>query len=151
MAREVQMAGDHRPSDYSWEGLIQHFDRAQRLSNAGSWEWDVTTDVLIWSAQIYRIFGLRPYEFAPTYPAFLARVHPDDRDLVEERVQRAIDGVEPYEIEHRIVLPDGALRIVRETGEVEFADGGRALKMLGSVQDVTEFRALEAASRRQAE
>lgn len=139
------------PAEYRWEGLIQHFDRAQRLSNAGSWEWDMVTDVIVWSAHIYRIFGLRPYEFQPTYPAFLARVHPDDRDLVEGRVQRAIEGIEPYDIEHRIVLPDGAIRLVREIGEVEYAEDGRPLKMLGAVQDITELRVIETASRRNAE
>ncbi|HEX5379510.1 MAG TPA: ATP-binding protein [Phenylobacterium sp.] len=130
------------------EVLIQHFDRAQRLSSTGSWEWDIVTNDIIWSPQIFRTFGLAPDVFKPTYPAFLERVHPDDRALVAARVQRAIDGVEAYDLDHRIVLPDGSVRIVHEQGEVEYAPDGRAMRLLGAVQDVTDLRDMEAASRR---
>lgn len=133
------------------EKLIGHLERAQRLSDTGSWEWDIVTGEIVWSAQIYRVFGLAPHVFAPTYPAFLERVHPDDRPLVERRVQDAIDGLEPYDLDHRIVLPDGSVRIVHERGEVEYATDGRAMRMLGAVQDVTPLRAAERASRRSQE
>ncbi|WP_421937628.1 ATP-binding protein [Phenylobacterium sp.] len=145
------MGEDSAPADRNWQALVRHFDRAQRLSNAGSWEWDIETNRIIWSAQIYRMFGLRPFEFVPTYPAFLERVHADDRAFVEQRVSLAIAGEEPYDIEHRIVLPDGAVRHVHEIGEVQYADDGRPSRMLGAVQDVTDIRAVEAASRRNTE
>lgn len=131
----------------SLRALVEHMDRAQRLANAGSWHWNIETNRIIWSPQIYRMFGLRPFQFAPTYPAFLRRVHAEDRDLVTESVRRAIDLGEPYDIDHRIVLPNGTIRIVHEQGDVERAPDGRALGMLGAVQDVTALRAAEAASR----
>jgi PAS domain S-box-containing protein len=128
--------------------LIQHLDRTQRLANTGSWEWDIGSNEIVWSAQVFRIYGLSPHVFAPTYPAFLERIHPHDRALVERQLQRAIEGTEHYDLDHRIVLPDGNMRIVHEQGEVMYSPDGRALKMLGAVKDVTHARAAEVASRR---
>ncbi|MDO8378747.1 MAG: ATP-binding protein [Phenylobacterium sp.] len=142
------MTGALNDSEFDREKLIRHLERAQRLSDTGSWEWDILTDDIVWSAQIYRIFGLAPHAFAPTYPAFLERVHPDDRALVEQRVGDAIEGRQAYDLDHRIVLPDGNVRIVHERGEVEYAPDGRPVRILGAVQDVTHIRTAEMASRR---
>ncbi|WP_421937629.1 ATP-binding protein [Phenylobacterium sp.] len=145
------MSLTHALPTESLEALVEHMDRAQRLANAGSWHWNIETNGIIWSPQIYRIFGLKPFQFSPSYPAFLRRIHPGDRDMVTESVRRAIDLGEPYDIDHRIVLPNGTTRVVHEQGEVERAPDGRAVGMLGAVQDVTDLRAAEAASRRNVE
>jgi len=133
------------------EARIDHLDRAQRLANTGSWEWDIATNGLTWSDQIFRIFGLEPGAFDPTYPAFLERVHPDDQALVETRVNRALERIEDYDLYHRIVLPYGEIRTVQETGVVEFGADGKPTRMLGAVRDVTDLRAAEASSRRSRE
>ena len=118
-------------------------EQAQRIANIGSWEWDIVTNDLAWSDQIYRIFGLAPQEFGASYPAFLERVHPEDRSHVEESVRRAIEERAPYSIDHRILLPDGEIRTVHEQGEVDFSPTGQPLRMLGTVQDVTALRKIE--------
>ena len=133
------------------EARIDHLDRAQRLANTGSWEWNIATNGLTWSDQIFRIFGLEPGAIDPTYPAFLERVHPDDRALVETRVNRALERIEDYDLDHRIVLSDGEVRTVQETGVVEFGADGNPTRMLGAVRDVTDLRAAEASSRRSRE
>jgi PAS domain S-box-containing protein len=120
---------------------------AQRIANLGNWDWDIASNGLKWSDQIYRIFGLEPQEFGATYPAFLERVHPDDRDKVIEAVRQAVEARKPYAIDHRIILPDRSVRIVHEEGEVSFDEGGRPLRMTGTVQDVTETRYAEEALR----
>ncbi|MFZ5719544.1 MAG: PAS domain S-box protein [Pseudomonadota bacterium] len=130
-----------------YEALVKHFERAQRLSNSGSWEWDIGSNIIVWSTQIYAIFGLSPDGFTPTYPAFLERVHPDDRAAVEAGVQRALEGVEDYALDHRIVRPDGEVRVVREQAEIERDADGRPVRMIGAVLDVTSIRATEAAAR----
>lgn len=130
---------------------IDHLDRAQRLANIGSWEWDLATGELDWSDQIFHIFGLTPRAFRPTYEAFLAFVHPDDRSRVEAAVQRALDTGGAYEQDHRVVLPDGGVRIVHEQGEVIFGPDGKPAGMTGAVQDVTRLRTAETASRRSQE
>jgi PAS domain S-box-containing protein len=131
----------------AYDVLVRHFNRAQRLSGAGSWEWDLRSNEILWSAQIYDIFGVKLDEFRPTYSAFIERVHPDDRALVEQGVQRALEALEDYTLDHRIVRPDGTIRVVREQAEVEYADG-RPRRMIGAVLDVTDIRVAEEAARR---
>ena len=104
----------------------------------GNWEWNIGKNELYWSDQIYRIFGLIPQEFGATYEAFLNAVHPDDRELVKKSVNDAVYEKMPYDIDHRILLPDGSERVVHEQAEVFFDDAGRAIKMIGTVQDITE-------------
>lgn len=134
---------DPTPSDYA----LAHLERAQRLSATGSWEWDIASGDLIWSDQIFRIFGRDPAGFVPSYEAFLACIHPEDRELVTTAVDRALDG-EPYRIEHRVVRPGGEVRWVIEQGELMRGADGRPAGMLGAVQDVTDLRTLQAAARR---
>lgn len=140
-----------RASDFDRERFISHLDRAQRLSKTGSWELDLASGDMTWSAQMFRIFGLSPQVSAPTYLEFLERVHPEDRAFVEQRVQRAIEGTEAYALDYRIVRPDGGFRIVHAQGEVERGPDGHPVSALGAVQDVTDLRATEAASRRSQE
>jgi PAS domain S-box-containing protein len=120
---------------------------AQRIAGLGNWDWDVETNQLHWSDEIYRIFGLAPQEFGATYEAFLNSVHPDDRSLVERSVEEALYKHKPYSIDHRIVLPDGSERIVHEQAEVTHDGAGQPVRMIGTVQDVTERRQAEDALR----
>lgn len=121
---------------------------AQRIAHLGNWQWDIVSDRLNWSDEVYRIFGLQPQEFGATYKAFLQRVHPEDRPLVAAAVERSLAGQDPeYSIQHRIVRPDGTERIVHERGETTFA-GERPVEMIGTVHDITEMRLMEAESRR---
>lgn len=117
---------------------------AQRIAKLGHWDWNILTNELHWSDEIYRIFGLGVREFEATYPAFLDRVYSEDRQLVEAAVARAIAGEASYSIDHRIVLPSGEVRFVHETAEVTIQDGRQA-RMLGTVQDITERKLAERA------
>jgi len=121
----------------------QHFAEAQEIGLMGSWDWDIRINHLFWSDQIFHIFGLEPKVFGASYEAFLATIHPDDRRSVENAVNDALYRREPYAIEHRIVLPSGNVRIVHERGRVSFGDAGEPVRMQGTVQDVTERKALE--------
>lgn len=117
--------------------------KAQRIAHLGNWDWDIVTNDLYWSDEIYRIFGLAPQEFGATYEAFLDTVHPEDRAMVERSVDEALQYNMPYSIEHRIVLPDGYIRIVHEQAEVMRDDTGQAIRMAGTVQDITERKKAE--------
>ena len=88
----------------------------QKIAHLGNWEWNIITNELRWSDEIYRIFGLTPQSFSATYEAFLNSVHPDDREFVKKSVNDALYERMPYSIDHRIVLPDGSERIVPRTG-----------------------------------
>lgn len=113
---------------------------AQRIAKLGNWDWDIVNNTLYWSNGVYRIFGIDPNEFAATYEAFTDAVHPDDRELVKKTVDKTLlDGI-PYSIDYRIVLPDSTNRIVREQAEVTLDKEGRAVRMVGTIQDITEIR-----------
>ena len=122
----------------------QSLAEAQRIAHLGNWHWNIETNELAWSDEVYRIFGLLPQEFGATYDAFLESVHPEDREAVKEAVNRSLaDPSVYYRVEHRVVRPDGSERIVHEQGEVTFDDGGRAIRMIGTVLDITERKEAE--------
>ena len=116
---------------------------AQRIAQIGNWDWDIIKNELRWSDEIYRIFGLTPQEFGATYEAFLNAVHPDDRDFVQKSVNKALYEGKSYSIDHGIVLPDGAERVVHEQAEVTFDESGKPIKMVGTVLDITERKLAE--------
>ena len=115
---------------------------AQRIARLGNWDWDIQTNRLQWSDEIYRIFGLPPRGFGGTYDEYLKFVHPEDRNFVEKAVSEALRG-KPYTTEHRIILPDGETRFVYEQGELTFDENGKPVRMLGIVQDITEKKEKE--------
>ncbi|MBC8548108.1 MAG: response regulator [Candidatus Brocadiales bacterium] len=116
---------------------------AQRIAQMGNWVWDIVSNKIHWSDEIYRIFGLNPREFDATYDRFMDFVHPDDKEVVRRSVNDAIYESAPYKIEHRIVLSDGTERIVHEQAEVTFDENGKPLKMIGTVQDITDLKKRE--------
>ncbi len=115
---------------------------AQRIAKLGNWDWDIQLNTLFWSDEIYRIFGLKPREFGATYEAFLETLHPDDKEYVINMVNEALYGDSSYNIDHRIILPNGEVRIVHEKGEVTH-ESNKPIRMIGTVQDVTEIRKKE--------
>jgi PAS domain S-box-containing protein len=116
---------------------------AQRIGKVGSWDWDIVGNQLVWSDEIYRIFGLTPQSFGVTYEAFLDAVHPDDREHVKQSVDEALAGRKPYSIDHRIVLPDGRERFVQERAEVFLGPAAKPERMIGTVQDISERKQAE--------
>lgn len=116
---------------------------AQRIARMGNWEWNIRTNVIKWSDEIYRIFGLAPWDFNGTVEAFLSHVHPDDKDFVKQAIDDAVYKREPYSIDHSILLPNGQERIVHEQGEVEYDDKGKPVRMVGTINDITERKIME--------
>jgi PAS domain S-box-containing protein/putative nucleotidyltransferase with HDIG domain len=117
---------------------------AQHIAHLGSWGLDLVSRKLAWSDEIYRMFELDPTQFGASYEAFLAAVHPDDRELVHRAYRRHLRHRAPYDLEHRILLPDGCIRYVHEKCETVY-DNARPLRSLGTVQDVTDRKLAEIA------
>jgi PAS domain S-box-containing protein len=117
---------------------------AQRIAHLGNWQWEIATNKLWWSDEVCRIVGVKPRDFEATYEAFLSYVHPDDREFVKQSVSRAVYDRQPYDIDHRIILPDGTERIVHERAEVTYDADENHVSMIGTIQDVTEQKRAEA-------
>ena len=133
---------------------------AQAVAHVGSWEWDIASNAVWWSEELYRVYGVDRRSFTVSYQSFLERLHPDDRADLMAVVTHAVETGEPYQMEHRIVRPDGTVRTLAARGRVLRDASGVPVRMLGTGQDITErkvaeehHRALlsEQAARRQAE
>ncbi|HEX5808276.1 MAG TPA: PAS domain S-box protein, partial [Anaerolineales bacterium] len=126
--------------------------RAQEIAHLGSWELDLEANMLSWSDEVYRIFGLQPQEFTASYEIFLEIVHPEDRAAVDEAYSSSIrDGKAGYEIEHRIIRRNsGEVRIVHEKCEHLRNETGQIIRSGGMVHDITERKQAEEQLRYQA-
>jgi PAS domain S-box-containing protein len=124
---------------------------AQAIAHLGSWDLDLAAGRLTWSDETYRIFGLEPQQFPATYEAFLAAVHPEDRDAVDAAYNASLrENQVGYEIEHRVVRQStGEIRYVHERCRHVRDETGCIVRSVGSVQDITERRLLEAELARQ--
>jgi PAS domain S-box-containing protein len=120
--------------------------RAQRIARIGSWQRDLTTGQSEWSEEMYRILGYSIGSTDPSFQAVLDRADARDRPRLEAEVLRAIETCGSFATEYSICLPDGTRRSLRAEGTVEVADG-RAVRMTGIAQDVTEQRHVEDALR----
>jgi PAS domain S-box-containing protein len=115
---------------------------AQHVAHVGSWEWDIASNNVWWSDELYRIYGV-PVGTPVSYQSFLALVHQDDRPMVEARVREAFRTGEPFTFEHRITRPDGTVRVCHSNGRVEVGDSGVAARMMGIGLDITERKRAE--------
>lgn len=119
----------------------QRLVESQNIARLGHWDWDVVSGELYWSDEHYHLCGLEPGQITPSYEAFLNFVHPDDRDEWNTIVSAAMEkGI--YDMDHRVVLADGEIRYVHGQGRVEF-DAGKPVRMMGTIQDITERKHLE--------
>jgi formate hydrogenlyase transcriptional activator len=122
---------------------------AQRLSHTGSWAWNVRTDALFWSEEIFRIYGYSPKETVPTWERFLHRVHPKDRPQIERRAKMEATGNEWIDSygDFRIVLPDGTTKYLHSVAH-PVTQLGEVTEVIGTVMDVTEQELLTQELRR---
>ena len=113
---------------------------SQRLGHIGSWFYDMA-DPMVWSEEMYRLCGVSAGTFTPTVAAFLGLIHSDDRPAMQAWIAACAAGKRPGELEFRINMPDGAIRIIRGVGEAVHDAGNRLIHMAGAGQDITERKA----------
>jgi len=123
----------------------KRLNRSQEIAHLGSWELDLVKNQLVWSDEVYRIFGLKPQEFGATYQAFLDSVHPDDRAAVDAAYSGSLrENKDTYEIEHRVLRKStGEIRFVHEKCEHIRDASGKIVASVGMVHDITERRKAE--------
>ena len=143
----------NKPAQRGGSGLVASFGggeaaetlaAAQRIAKLGSWEWDLQADSLRWSEQLFEILGV-PKNTAPHYDAYMARVHPDDRERMLEDLRLSMLSQPELDHEYRLVLPGGVVKMVHAQGVWTRDEEGRAVRLAGTVHDITErWRAAEA-------
>lgn len=116
---------------------------AEKIAHLGHWELDLETDILFWSDETYKIFGLPDTGSRLPLESFTSRIHPEDRDVVLKVYNDSVKTGLPYDIAHRIVLPDGSVKYVHEQCVHEKDETGRVKKSFGTVLDVTEAKEAE--------
>lgn len=117
---------------------------AQRVAHIGSWESDLSTNTQVWSDELYQIFEMDPSVDPGSYEAFLARVHPEDRQRVDLAYRSSLQQRTPYDVEHRFLMPDGRVKFLHTCGENFYDEAGQVLRSIGTVQDITGRRQMEA-------
>jgi len=126
---------------------MEKLNEAQRIAQVGNWELDLIGGYLYWSDEIFNLFEIDKAQFGASYEAFLNAIHPDDRERVNQAYTRSLETREPYEIAHRLRMADGRIKWVYERCKTFFDAQGKALRSVGTVQDVTGRKLIEDALR----
>jgi PAS domain S-box-containing protein len=118
---------------------------SQRIAHIGSWDMDTKTQQIIWTDEAYRIFGYRPQEFPVSLEFFINSLHPDDCSMVSDHFSEMLLTKQFREVDYRTVWPDGTMRWIHATGKVYTDENGEPVRIIGTVQDITERREAEKA------
>lgn len=138
-------SGIAQPADDDSQHLVRQFEMAQRLGQIGHWYWETGASVVDWSCETYRIMGVDPDSFTPTFEAAIAAYHPDDRALVTRNLEASAQTGKGFNVEARIVQNGGNVRTVRVVGECKTSADSEVAAMFGVIQDVTEIRETQTA------
>jgi PAS domain S-box-containing protein len=111
---------------------------AQRVAHIGSWEWSIADNRVSWSDELFNIYGIERNGFVASYEGFLSRVHPEDKEHTTAVIRQAVQDVTAFIYDHRVVRPDGSVRMLHTRGEVLPDTEGRAGRLVGSCWDVTD-------------
>ncbi len=116
---------------------------AQRIAHVGSWDVDMVNDRLVWSDEIFRIWEIDKTKFKADFAAFVETVHPEDRERVVQAYNDAVVNRSLYEVEHRLLFPDGRVKHILERGEPQYDADGKPVRFVGTSLDVTERKRME--------
>jgi PAS domain S-box-containing protein len=138
---------ERRRAEEAAERGRTQLEEAQRIARVGSAEWDINSDTVTWSDELYRILGYQPGEITPGYRPFMERLHPEDRKAVESAIAASLRTGESFAFDYRILRPDGTLRIAHGQGTIVPGADGLPAKVLGTAQDITDRKQIEYALR----
>jgi PAS domain S-box-containing protein len=146
----AELAAENRVRRQAEEDLQRSeafLSEGQKISRTGSWRWHVSTGKLVWSEQQYRIFGFEPELVEPTFDWFLERLHSEDRPVAQQTYANAIIGKSDFNIEFRVVLPDGSVSYLQAVGRAVVSPSGDVDEFVGTTWDITERKHAEEALR----
>ena len=123
--------------------LLERLNQAQQIAKIGTWEWNVQTDHVWWSDETYRIFGVTPEHFVPSFEANSALIHPDDLPLYKKSFEHSLQTGVPLDIHLRVVTPDGSLKYCQGKGKVIHNNAGQPSQFIGTIMDISELKQAE--------
>ena len=123
---------------------IERFEYTQAAAGAGSWDWDLSSGSIEWSAKMFDLFGLDPETTAASFDVWRAVLHPDDREAAERRMTLALDAHAELQSEYRIILPDGQIRWISALGRGAYDEEGQPIRISGICLDITARKLGEA-------
>ncbi len=147
LGRWVGNLYERRQAMYALYRSEQRLIRSQNFANIGTWDWNIQSGELFWSERIAPLFGHDDGRLETTYENFINAIHPDDREAVTAAVSACIEKGEVYDIEHRVVWPNGEVHWLHESGDVVRDSNGAPINMLGAVRDITRRKHSELALR----
>ncbi len=126
----------------------ERLELATKSAHMGIWDWDVVTNELVWDAQMYRLYGILEDDFSGAYDAWLNGLHPEDRAQAEADIRDAVNSVNGFHAEFRVIWPGGEVRNIEAHALVKHASNGSAKRMIGVNWDITERKRAEDRFRR---
>lgn len=136
---------DLKRSEQRYRRSEQMLVDTQGVAHLGTWEWDITQPHATWSAELYRIYGLTPETYTPSYEQYLTMVHPEDRQRVIDATNRVFHEHVPYSHDERIFRPDGSIRFLHTWAFPLLDDAGKLTHLIGVCQDITDRATAEEA------
>ncbi|NJD51947.1 MAG: PAS domain S-box protein [Candidatus Methanoperedens sp.] len=121
----------------------ESFSKAEKIGHFGYWEWDIATNKLIWSDEVFKLYGLDPQKVIPTYEIVVNTLSDGTREWFNKAINDALNNNAPFEGEYSLIRPDGSIRYTHTIGEVIRDMNGRPISMFGVVQDISERKEAE--------
>jgi len=112
---------------------------AQSIAKLGNWQWDVRSNTVKWSEEMYNIYEISASEFDNTYEGFLSRLHPEDKELIQFKISEAFTNKDIFEFNERIITPKGKVKVLRSSGGVRLDDNGNVERLVGTCLDITDI------------
>jgi PAS domain S-box-containing protein len=153
LGKPLRMTGTHKDihdrklAEEKLKKSEANLAEAQRVAHVGNWEFDVLTQEITWSEELFHIFGFDPTQPEPTLDEHIQRIHPDDRALWQTIVRKVMVTGKPHQLDFRIVQPDGSIRFIEGKGEAVVNEQGQVIKLFGTALDITQRKKVEEALR----
>jgi len=136
--KQKQIVNKLEQTKKAFDRLRTWIDQAEKLADLGAWEHDIKDDELFWSDETYRILGFDPKEVEPSYEILMERIHPDDRERVNQAFSESLENRASYNLTYRLELPDGKLKYVEAQARHFYSEAGDPVLTIGTNQNVTK-------------
>jgi PAS domain S-box-containing protein len=134
---------ERRAFERELEDITERFTIATTSAEVGIWDWDIRSDKLIWTDQMFLLYGIERETFGGTCEAWMSGIHPDDRAIARGEIDAALHGLSEFKTEFRVVWPNGTIRFLKAFAKVHRDTNDRAIRMVGTNWDITQEREIQ--------